>query len=338
MGLIIDVMTTVKQEELEHQNIVTLLSRFESPCSLGYLADRKRVLLWNGLLVLRWIKSDDRLSWNKEIQLDTRTRMLSRAIDAWDDKGSDISHLDGCRNSFSSYGSASGSSMTEDGSQEGHPGLYHDATMGSAQVFASVFSDLVVFGEPVAGTSNSSSTSYRLLDSIGLARVFSVRGRDMEPGMEPGEKTSKHDKCLLTSVDSSSVLIEIIPVNSADSNLRNMVPHIERLQISQPETASGTVNSRNISQDCFSALRRSSDHTRQLWCRPWKMTNPTPQLLTSPGDSGFPFLRSSRGTRAHTSKSRPRDTSVSIEEREERSWWSFRFHQVMTIKRQVTSM
>jgi hypothetical protein len=325
-------MATVKQEELEHQTVVTLLSRFERPCSLGYLADRKRVLLWNGLLILKWITSEDRLPRNKETELDTRARMLSRAIIDWEAKGSDISHLDGRRNSFSSYSSVSGSSMVPDGPQEEILDLCHDTSTASAQVFASVFSDLVVFGEPVPAASNSNSMSYRLLDSIGLARVFSIKGHDMESDSRPGEKPSKPSNRLLTSVDPSSVLIEIIPVNSVDASLRNMVPRIERLQISLPDMGPGAVNSK---QDCLSALRRSSDHTRQLWCRPWK-TVTTPQSPTSLADPGFAFQRSPSGPQAHASKSRSRDTSVSIEEREERSWWSSRFHQVMTIKRQVT--
>ncbi|EKM76359.1 hypothetical protein AGABI1DRAFT_131444 [Agaricus bisporus var. burnettii JB137-S8] len=329
--LIVDVLNTVKQEEQEHQSIVTLLARFESPCSLGYLADRKRTLLWNGRLVLRCLSSEDRRPHHMDKELDTRTRTLSRVINASGDKGSDISHFDGHRKSFSSYGSGSGYSMTEDGFQEEPLGLYKNSTR-SIQVSASVFSDIVIFGEPVPGTSNSNPMSYRLLDSIGLARVFSVQERVLESG----ERLSNPEKRYLTTVDSNSVLVELIPINSADSNLRNMIPRIECIQISQPESASCT-STPDICQDCFSAFRRSRDHTTQLWCRPWKNINTiTPQIPTTYGDSGLPLLKSPPGSQAHASKPRPRDTSVSIEEREERSWWSFRFHQVMTSKRQVT--
>lgn len=175
MELIIDVMNTVKGEEEEHQMVSSLLGRFKGPRSLDYLADRKRVLLWHGPLALRWPTNMDQPLESNKIEDASRTRRLSRAVNAWDRDSSKAPCVHGPRDSISSYGSTSSYSSSDGDSRDDSA----DSTT-LVPVYAVVFSDLVVLGEYGPGA----SASYRLLDTIGLARVFSVS----ESGESSGER------------------------------------------------------------------------------------------------------------------------------------------------------
>ncbi|KXN83255.1 hypothetical protein AN958_01660 [Leucoagaricus sp. SymC.cos] len=319
MGLVLDVLDTVKQEEEKHWMLSSLLDRFQSSRSLTFLADRKRALLWHGPVTIWFSPEGDFHDQGSSFQVH-RTRRLSKAITAWDAQRDAQTSL---RGSISSYGSALSCSSSI-GDSQGSSSLQARSVF-PAPVDALILSDLILLGERDFG----SSRSYRLLDNIGMARIFSAH--------HSGEAIIREEAGKLTVLlGSLGTLLELIPIDSVDSTPSDISFTIKAVYISST-LASGTSSPQNCDKDLVSALHRSAQNTLQLWCRPWKSNkavegDDATQFLTSLLGSGLPLPKSPSG---RFPKSSSREGDASIQEREERGWWSFRFHQVMYAKRQM---
>ncbi|KAF9449227.1 hypothetical protein P691DRAFT_667934, partial [Macrolepiota fuliginosa MF-IS2] len=320
--LVVDAMKTVKREEEDHRTLSALLGRFRGSRSMTYLADRKRALLWHGSVVLRRMAmiNEDRQQTSGEQRDTSRIRRLSRAITAWDAREAKDTCHDGSQDSISSYGSTSSYPNSSDDPLNDFP---NPPTLPIAG-YAVVLSDLVLIGECVSGTSGY----YNLIDDLGLVRIFSTE--------DYGEETSILEYNIVTNtVGAATATLEVIPVDSAESNLGEMTPRIERLHISLLDLALGASTSSDLNRDWLSALRYSANYTIQIWCRPWKAHkggDDTAQVLASLVGSGLPLPRSPSGLIPHSNS---REGGASIQEREERGWWSICFHQVMNAKRQI---
>ena len=129
----------------------------------------------------------------------------------------------------------------------------------------------------------------------------------------------------------------MIPIDSVDTAPNDVMGLIKGLSLSLSPSTASVSSDQELNQDMFTALRSSAEHTRQIWCRPWRMgkamdEDDTLRTLSSLVGSGLPLPKSPSGRLLEIGPD-PDDTLS--QEREERGWWSLRFHQVMSAKRRM---
>jgi hypothetical protein len=169
MEMIIEVMYTVKQAEDHHRMLCSLLSRLQGSHPMTDLADRQRTLLWHGSVALRL--DGERTRCNSDLPQAHKTRLLSKAVTAWDTQcGDQASFTRGLHDSISSYDTTSTYSGFSGGSRDVSPPLQF-CSDASIAVYAVIFSDLALFAENSLGA----SSSYNLIDDIGMTRIFSIQ-------------------------------------------------------------------------------------------------------------------------------------------------------------------
>jgi len=168
--------------------------------------------------------------------------------------------------------------------------------------------------------SRSGATHWQLLDDVGLSRILDVRidTNDQPPGR--------------------TMVLDLIPLDVQDLSLslHSRAGNVVELPLQLPQQDD------NHEQDWLIALQRSRDNTLHSLSFP----PPSPEdVLQGPvGDyeqdtyhcvksilaSGLPMPKSpSMQLDAVSDTQSDRDANTTEQEREERGWWSLRFHQVL---------
>ncbi|KAJ3569566.1 hypothetical protein NP233_g4972 [Leucocoprinus birnbaumii] len=308
LELILDVLDTVKHEEEQHRILSSFLGRFHSTEPLSFLADRRRTLLWHGAVVLN-LNGEATPRGHHSSRLSHKTRRLSQAITAWDCHV-DAQSLDnrGLRDSVASYDAASDYSSSSSNSVDDSSALQPD-TEDSTVVYAAVLSDVLLLGKYSSG----SSDSYNLVNGIGMSRIFSFQNSD-----------------------TSNMFLDVIPLGTIDALPNDVTASVKGLSLSV--SPPGAPLTQDPPQDLLAALQCSAEYTQKLWCRPWKNQtadgNDVSRFLNALVHSGLPLPKSPSGRLPEPME---REGEAPNEEREERGWWSYRFHQVMSAKRQAVS-
>ncbi|TFY68796.1 hypothetical protein EVJ58_g802 [Rhodofomes roseus] len=331
--MMIHVMEEVRVREEEYDFVKAIATRILGPDAAAHLAIRERRLLYQGLLHLS--SSDAALkvepqpvaptvqvngrpvhhSIDDEQDKAERGRRLATAIHDWHVKRARSESISSsASSSFSlwSHDSLTSNVTPNTPMSDIHPPSL-EATTGAVQVL--VFTDMVLLVTP-SYDDQSGGTQWQLLSGAGLSRILDVR-----------IDTNGRDR---------AVVLDLIPldIQELSLSLHSRAGAVVELRLELPHLRGDN------EQDWFAALQRS--RTTTLHSLSFAPPSPEDVLQGPVGDyeqdtyhcvksilaSGLPMPKSpSMQLDEGNIQQALHDNSE--QEREERGWWSLRFHQVL---------
>ncbi|EIW77982.1 hypothetical protein CONPUDRAFT_157153 [Coniophora puteana RWD-64-598 SS2] len=340
--LVIRVLSEVKDREDEYELVKTICSHIRS--MPFQVASRERRLLYQGTLNLS--KSDmgshgDRMvvepsdsnlsSISDKVKVTGRTVLLSRAVEGLRGRSSSVKSTSSTATSVKSFRSAP--SSFEIPREEFRQSMMDSLPAAPLTVQVLLFSDLLVLASALGTLKRQSlvveEIDWQLLDEIGITKIVAVRQREGSPNtveldVIQVENDNNTTESLIGSAEDPPLVTTVSLSASSPNAMNSWLPRFhESCQSTLRALASLTPSSSN------DANRGSSADIR--------LTEPSPDLLDpkvyheslikSITDIGLPIPKSP------SMQIYEEDSGAKVgsqqREREERGWWSVRFHRVM---------
>ncbi|KAG1744927.1 uncharacterized protein EDB91DRAFT_168184 [Suillus paluster] len=335
--LTIRVLSEVKDREDEYEFVKDMLSHIanipsELPC-------RDRRLLMHGPVACARVENDDdlpimRLSTNshgiplteslKSPSADSRPKRnerLSNALKGWRGRSSSVQSTASMTASLQSFRTAPSSfdfrSETQADSRNS-PLLRVESPAVDVQLF--VFTDLIVMASAPSYYENSKRTSadLRILDDFGLSRILSV--------------TDETDR-------RSSISLDLVPLTAEEferghANSKGQVLTVSLSHGTSRSSVSEASMQCAVFKEWVAPLRQCCQHTLRSLSSPsvkghlaHASKSEISQSVLSILASGLPFPKSPSMQLHGVEQGQAGDAEQ--QEREERGWWSLRFHEVL---------
>ncbi|KAH7914933.1 hypothetical protein BJ138DRAFT_1078560 [Hygrophoropsis aurantiaca] len=332
--LVIRVLSDVKDQEDEYELVKDLCTRIQN-LPPGQLPRRERRLLFRGASICCRVQHDSSTTGlNTKAKLrefqdspdveSNRHAKLSKALKGWRGRSSSVKSTTSTVASFKSFKTAP-SSFDLDLGPLGSPGSTPSGISSlPINVHSFVFTDLLLLAIPIeypgvrAGSSNDDETKWRILDDYGISRILSVCER----------------------VDSSSELIlDVIPLAFEELNTVAISSYSSTITIALSQFQDRNAIPMPISKDTISPFRQSCQHTLKsissLKASSDPLNHGCSSHLTSENRnpilsilaSGLPLPKSPSMQAEGAAGGIGSDAKQ--QEREERGWWSLRFHQIL---------